>query len=240
MNIDADKATNCTVVTIAGEPKVLIEAAFRAIKKAGELIDMRKHKGGYPSMGATDICLLIAVANISMEETVLYAQQLAKRVEEALHLPVYLYQAAQACKQHSNLSPIRAGAYESFAKKIQLPEWKPDYGPQIFDKKRGATVMGVRDFLVAFNVNLNTTGTRRANAIAFNIREAGRNVEQNGLKIDIPGTLKAVKGIGWFIQEYGIAQISINLTNTSITHVHIAFDEMCCKANARGIRVKGS
>lgn len=240
LNVDAGKATNRTVVTMVGEPKAVIEAAFRAIKKAGELIDMRKHKGEHPRMGATDVCPLIPVANISMEETVKYAQQLAKRVGEELHLPVYLYEAAQPGKQRSNLSHIRAGEYEGLAKKIVQPEWKPDYGPQVFDEKRGATVIGARDFLVAFNVNLNTTSTRRANAIAFDVREAGRNIEQNGVKINIPGSLKAVKAIGWFIQEYGIAQISINLTNTTITPVHIAFDEICSKADARGIRVTGS
>lgn len=240
LNVDAGKATNRTVVTMVGEPKAVIEAAFRAIKKAGELIDMRKHKGEHPRMGATDVCPLIPVANISMEETVMYAQQLAKRVGEELHLPVYLYEAAQPNKQRSNLAYIRAGEYEGFAKKIVLPEWKPDYGPQVFDVKRGATVIGARDFLVAFNVNLNTTSTRRANAIAFDVREAGRNIEQNGVKINVPGTLKAVKAIGWFIQEYGIAQISINLTNTSITPVHVAFNEICSKAHGRGIRVTGS
>ena len=240
LNVDRGKATNRTVVTMIGEPAAVIEAAFRAIKKAGELIDMSKHKGEHPRMGATDVCPLIPVANISMQETVKYAQQLAKRVGEELQLPVYLYEAAQPDKKRSNLSHIRAGEYEAFAKKILHPEWKPDYGPAIFDAKRGATVIGARDFLVAYNVNLNTTSTRRANAIAFDVREAGRNVEENGVTINKPGTLKAVKAIGWFIEEYGIAQISINLTNINITPVHIAFDEICNKANERGIRVTGS
>ncbi len=240
LNVDPGKTTNRTVVTMVGEPAAVIEAAFRAIKKAGELIDMSQHKGEHPRMGATDVCPLIPVANISMEETVQYAQQLAKRVGEELQLPVYLYEAAQSKKERSNLSVIRAGEYEAFAKKIVQPEWKPDYGPAIFDPKRGATVIGARDFLVAYNVNLNTTSTRRANAIAFDIREAGRNVEENGVKINKPGSLKSVKAIGWFIEEYGVAQISINLTNINITPVHIAFDQVCKKADARGIRVTGS
>jgi glutamate formiminotransferase/formiminotetrahydrofolate cyclodeaminase len=218
----------------------VIEAAFRAIRKAGELIDMSKHKGEHPRMGATDVCPLIPIANISMEETAAYARQLAKRVGEDLNLPVYLYEAAQPNRERSNLSVIRAGEYEGFANKIVLPEWKPDFGPAVFDEKRGATVIGARDFLVAYNVNLNTTSTRRANAIAFDIREAGRNVEENGIKVNKPGSLKSVKAIGWFIEEYGVAQISINLTNINITPLHIAFDEVCKKAEARGIRVTGS
>ncbi len=248
LNVDPGKATNRTVVTMIGEPEAVIEAAFRAIKKAGELIDMSRHKGEHPRMGATDVCPLIPVANISMEETVKYAQRLAKRVGEELQLPVYLYEAAQPDKKRSNLSHIRAGEYEAFAKKILHPEWKPDYGPAIFDAKRGATVIGARDFLIAYNVNLNTTSTRRANAIAFDVREAGRVKQENGKPvkdehgktINIPGSLKAVKAIGWFIEEYGVAQISINLTNINVTPVHIAFDEICSKANERGIRVTGS
>jgi glutamate formiminotransferase/formiminotetrahydrofolate cyclodeaminase len=240
LNVDPGKATNRTVVTMVGHPDLVIEAAFRAIKKAGELIDMSKHKGEHPRMGATDVCPLIPIANISMEETAAYAQQLAKRVGEELLLPVYLYEAAQPNKERSNLSVIRAGEYEGFAQKIIQPQWKPDFGPSVFDEKRGATVVGARDFLVAYNVNLNTTSTRRANAIAFDIREAGRNVEENGVKVNKPGSLKSVKAIGWFIEEYGVAQISINLTNINITPVHIAFDEVCKKATARGIRVTGS
>lgn len=239
LNVDPGKATNRTVVTFVGEPLPVIEAAYQAIKKAGELIDMSKHKGEHPRMGATDVCPLIPIANITMEETADYAVQLAKRVG-ALDIPVYLYEAAQANKQRSNLSVIRAGEYEGFFKKIQLPEWKPDFGPAVFDAKRGGTVIGARDFLVAYNINLNTTSTRRANAIAFDVREAGRNVEENGVKVNKPGSLKSVKAIGWFIEEYGVAQISMNLTNINITPVHIAFDEVCAKANARGIRVTGS
>ncbi|HAZ93945.1 MAG: glutamate formimidoyltransferase [Chitinophagaceae bacterium] len=240
LNVDSGKATNRTVVTIVGEPEAVVEAAFRAIKKAGELIDMAKHKGEHPRMGATDVCPFIPIANISMEETAAYAKKLAKRVGEELNIPVYLYEAAQPNKERSNLSVIRAGEYEGFFKKIKLPEWQPDFGPTVFDAKRGGTVIGARDFLVAYNVNLNTTSTRRANAVAFDVREAGRTVEENGAKVHKPGTLKSVKAIGWFIEEYGIAQISMNLTNINITPMHIAFDEVCKKADARGIRVTGS
>ncbi|MES2849402.1 MAG: glutamate formimidoyltransferase [Bacteroidota bacterium] len=240
LNVDPGKATNRTVVTFVGTPQAVIDAAFVAIKKSGELIDMSKHKGEHPRMGATDVCPLIPIANINMEETAKYAQQLAKRVGEEQGLPVYLYEAAQPDKSRNNLSVIRAGEYEGFAKKIVQPEWKPDFGPAVFDAKRGATVIGARDFLVAYNVNLNTTSTRRANAIAFDVREAGRKVEKDGKKVNQPGTLKSVKAIGWFIEEYGVAQISMNLTNINITPVHIAFDEVCKKATDRGIRVTGS
>jgi glutamate formiminotransferase / formiminotetrahydrofolate cyclodeaminase len=240
LNVDPGKATNRTVVTFVGEPANVIEAAYQAIKKAGELIDMSKHKGEHPRMGATDVCPLIPIANISMEETAQYAQQLAKRVGNELQIPAYLYEAAQPDKERSNLSVIRAGEYEGFFKKIKEPQWKPDFGPAEFDAKRGGTVIGARDFLVAFNINLNTTSTRRANAIAFDVREAGRNIEVEGKKINQPGILKSVKAIGWFIEEYGVAQISMNLTNINITSVHVAFDEVCNKATARGIRVTGS
>jgi len=248
LNVDPGKATNRTVVTMVGTPEAIINAAFLAIKKAGELIDMSKHKGAHPRMGATDVCPLIPIANISMEETAKYAQALAKRVGEELDLPVYLYEYAQPNKERSNLSFIRAGEYEGFVEKILQPEWKPDYGPAVFDAKRGATVIGARDFLIAYNVNLNTTSTRRANAVAFDIREAGRTKkidgkvvkDDKGNPINIPGSLKSVKAIGWFIEEYGIAQISINLTNINVTPMHIAFDEACQKANERGLRVTGS
>ena len=248
LNVDPGKATNRTVVTLVGTPEAVIEAAFRGIKKAGELIDMSKHAGAHPRMGATDVCPLIPIANISMEETARYAQLLAKRVGEELNLPVYLYEAAQPDTTRNNLSVIRAGEYEGFFKKIALPEWKPDFGPAVFDAKRGATVIGARDFLVAYNVNLNTTSVRRANAIAFDVREAGRVKkvdgkivkDEQGNTVNIPGSLKSVKAIGWFIEEYGVAQISMNLTNINITPVHIAFDEVCAKATSRGIRVTGS
>jgi glutamate formiminotransferase / formiminotetrahydrofolate cyclodeaminase len=240
LNVDPGKATNRTVVTFVGSPEAVVEAALRAIKKAGELIDMSKHKGEHPRMGATDVCPLIPIANISMEETAKYAQQLAKKVGEELQIPVYLYEAAQPKKERNNLSVIRAGEYEGFFKKIKQAEWKPDFGPDEFDAKRGGTVIGARDFLVAYNVDLNTTSVRRANAIAFDVREAGRTKIENGRSINVPGSLKSVKAIGWFIEEYGIAQISMNLTNINITPVHIAFDEVCKKADARGIRVTGS
>ena len=248
LNVDPGKATNRTVVTLVGSPEAVVEAAFRAIKKAGELIDMSGHTGAHPRMGATDVCPLIPIANISMEETAKFAKQLAKRVGEELAIPVYLYEAAQPDTSRNNLSVIRAGEYEGFFKKIKLPEWKPDFGPAEMDAKRGATVIGARDFLVAYNVNLNTTSTRRANAIAFDVREAGRVKrvdgkvvnDAQGNPVQIPGSLKSVKAIGWYIEEYGIAQISINLTNINITPLHIAFDEVCKKADARGIRVTGS
>ncbi len=240
LNVDPGKATNRTVVTFVGHPEAVIEAAYRAIKKAGELIDMTKHKGEHPRMGATDVCPLIPIAGITMEETAAFAQKLAKRVGDELSIPVYLYEAAQPDKSRNNLSVIRAGEYEGFFKKIKEPQWKPDFGPAEFDAKRGGTVIGARDFLVAYNVNLNTTSTRRANAVAFDVREAGRNVVINGEKVNQPGSLKSVKAIGWFIEEYGVAQISMNLTNINITPLHIAFDEVCKKADARGIRVTGS
>jgi len=252
LNVDPGKATNRTVVTFVGEPEPVIEAAFLAIKKAGELIDMSKHKGEHPRMGATDVCPLIPISNISMPETAVYAQKLAKRVGEELAIPVYLYEGAQPDKKRSNLSVIRAGEYEGFFKKINLPEWKPDFGPAEFDAKRGGTVIGARDFLIAYNVNLNTTSTRRANSIAFDVREAGRVLregdpingkiinDENGKPKSVPGSLKFVKAIGWYIEEYGIAQISMNLTNIEVTPVHIAFDEVCKKAADRGMRVTGS
>jgi len=248
LNVDPGKATNRTVVTFVGNPAAVVQAAFKAIQKAGELIDMSKHTGEHPRMGATDVCPLIPVANISMEETAVYAQQLARLVGEELQIPVYLYEHAQKDKLRHNLSVIRAGEYEGFFKKIKLPGWKPDFGPDEFDAQRGATVIGARDFLIAYNVNLNTTSTRRANAIAFDVREAGRTktehgkpvLDENGKPVNIPGTLKSVKAIGWFIEEYGIAQISMNLTNIAVTPLHIAFDEVCKKADARGMRVTGS
>jgi glutamate formiminotransferase/formiminotetrahydrofolate cyclodeaminase len=252
LNVDPGKATNRTVVTFVGTPEAVIQAAFLAIKKAGELIDMRLHKGEHPRMGATDVCPLIPIAGITMEETAVWALRLAEKVGKELKLPVYLYEAAQPDKSRNNLSLIRAGEYEGFFKKIKLPEWKPDFGPAEFDARRGATVIGARDFLVAYNVNLNTTSTRRANSIAFDVREAGRVkregdpitgkivTDAQGKPIPVPGTLKAVKAIGWYIEEYGIAQISMNLTNIRVTPVHVAFDEVNRAAAERGIRVTGS
>jgi len=252
LNVDPGKATNRTVVTFVGEPQAVIDAAFLAIKKSCELIDMSKHKGEHPRMGATDVCPLIPIAGISMAETAEYAKKLGKKVGNELSIPVYLYEAAQANKNRNNLSLIRAGEYEGFFKKIKLPEWKPDFGPVEHSIKSGSTVIGARDFLVAYNINLNTTSTRRANSIAFDVREAGRVkregnsvtgkivTDEKGNPVNIPGSLKSVKAIGWYIEEYGVAQISMNLTNINVTPVHIAFDEVSKKANERGIRVTGS
>ncbi|MEY4595426.1 MAG: hypothetical protein RIQ47_1836 [Bacteroidota bacterium] len=241
LNVDPGKATNRTVVTLVGEPAPVVESAFRGIKKAAELIDMSKHKGEHPRMGATDVCPLIPIAGISMEETAVWAQQLAKRVSDELHIPTYLYEAAQKNEARKNLSVIRAGEYEGFFTKIKLPEWKPDFGPSEFPAKSGATVIGARDFLVAYNVNLNTTSVRRANSVAFDVRENGRKVKnEKGEEIVQPGTCKSVKAIGWFIEEYGIAQVSMNLTNITVTPVHIAFDECVKSAHHRGMRVTGS
>ena len=252
LNVDPGKATNRTVVTFVGRPEAVVEAAFMAIRRAGELIDMRHHRGEHPRMGATDVCPLIPVSGISMEETASWAQKLAKRVGHELSIPVYLYEAAQKDKTRSNLSVIRAGEYEGLSEKLKNPQWKPDFGPAVFDEKRGATVIGARDFLVAYNVNLNTTSVRRANSVAFDVREAGRIKREgdpiqgaivrdaSGQPVTLPGTLKSVKAIGWYIKEYGIAQISMNLTNLGVTPLHKAFDEVCRKAEARGIRVTGS
>ncbi len=241
LNVDPGQATHRTVVTLVGDPDSVIEAAFRAIKLAGELIDMRHHSGEHPRMGATDVCPLIPISGITMEETAAYAGKLAERVGRELKLPVYLYESAQPDKSRSNLAVIRAGEYEGLAQKIVKPGWKPDFGPAAFDAKRGAAVIGARDFLVAYNVNLNTTSTRRANAIAFDVREAGRTVKNAaGQDVQQPGTLKAVKAIGWYIAEYGVAQVSINLTNIDVTPVHVAFDEVCRAADKRGVRVTGS
>lgn len=252
LNVDPGRATNRTVVTFVGSPQAVIDAAYLAIKKAAELIDMSKHKGEHPRMGATDVCPLIPIAGISMEETAIYAKALGAKVGKELKIPVYLYEAAQVNQKRSNLSVIRSGEYEGFFKKIKLAEWVPDYGPQEHSLKSGSTVIGTRDFLVAYNINLNTTSVRRANAIAFDVRETGRVkregdsltgkicTDEKNNPIYIPGTLKSVKAIGWYIKEYGVAQISMNLTNINITPVHIAFEEVSKKACVRGIRVTGS
>ena len=255
LDIDPGAATNRTVITFVGEPEPVIEAAYLLIKKAAELIDMSGHKGEHPRFGATDVCPLVPVANITMEELVPYAHKLAERVGNELNIPVYCYENAAQEPKRKNLANCRQGEYEGLPKKLVDPQWKPDFGPAAFTdsvKKSGATAISARDFLVAYNVNLNTTSTRRANAIAFDIREAGRVktedgkpdgkpvLDQNGEPIRIPGKLKAVKGIGWFIEEYGIAQISYNLTNISITPVHVAFDETVIAATERGLRVTGS
>jgi glutamate formiminotransferase/formiminotetrahydrofolate cyclodeaminase len=252
LNVDPGKATNRTVVTFVGDPDSVIEAAFKAIKKAGEIIDMRYHKGAHPRMGATDVCPLIPIRGISMEETAHYAKKLGERLGREIGLSVYLYEEAQENKQRSNLSHIRAGEYEGFKEKILIPEWKPDFGPAHFDEKRGATVVGARDFLIAYNINLNTQSVQRANSVAFDVRETGRVLregnsthgkeirDEKGNPVWVPGSLKSVKAMGWYIEEYGIAQISMNLTNIRITPLHIAFDEVCKKAINRGLRVTGS
>jgi glutamate formiminotransferase/formiminotetrahydrofolate cyclodeaminase len=252
LNVDPGKTTNRTVVTFVGSPPEVIEAAFLAVKKASELIDMSKHKGEHPRFGATDVCPLVPVAGITMEETVEYARKLAKRIGEQLNIPVYCYENAAFKEKRRNLASCRSGEYEGLKEKLKNSEWKPDFGPSEFNKRSGATAVGARDFLVAYNINLNTTSVRRANAIAFDVRERGRvkregnpltgkiMKDENGNQVLIPGSLKCVKGIGWYIEEFGIAQISLNLTNISVTPIHIAFDEVCKKAEARGVRVTGS
>jgi len=241
LDVDPGKATNRTVITFVGSPEAIVEAAFHAIKKASELIDMGKQKGEHPRIGATDVCPLIPLSGITVEETVKYANQLAARVGKELGIPVYLYEYAQPNKERSNLSVIREGEYEGFSKKIKKPEWKPDYGPTEFSVRSGATVIGVRDFLVAYNVNLNTTSVRKASAVAFDVRERGRVIkDEKGNDVHVPGTLKSVKAIGWYIEEYGQAQVSINLTNINVAPVHVAFEEVCKSAQKRGIRVTGS
>ena len=252
LDVDPGKDTNRTVVTFVGSPESVSEAAFKAVKMASELIDMTKHHGAHPRMGATDVCPFIPVAGVSMEETIAVARQVAERIGNELSIPVYCYEYAATRPERKNLANCRSGEYEGLRKKLADPEWKPDFGPSEFNEKSGATAVGARDFLVAFNVNLNTTSVRRANAIAYDVREKGRPDregdpvsgkiirDKNGEKVMIPGSLKSVKAIGWFIEEYGIAQISMNLTNISVTPVHIAFDEVCHKAEARGIRVTGS
>ncbi len=249
LDVDPGKATNRTVVTFVGHPKAVIEAAYQAIKKAGELIDMSKHSGEHPRMGATDVCPLIPISGISMEETAAYAHQLGKRVGETLNIPIFMYESAATKPERQNLATIRAGEYEGMATKLKDPKWYPDYGTNSFNERAGATVIGARDFLVAYNVNINTTSVRRANSIAFDVRENGRiqtdakgknMLDPNGEPIRIPGKCKSVKAIGWYIEEYGIAQISMNLTNINETPLHIAFDECCKSAQGRGMRVTGS
>ncbi len=255
LNVDPGKATNRTVITFIGEPEAVLEAAFELIKKSKELIDMSNHLGEHPRMGAVDVCPLIPISNISMEETVVYAHKLAKRVGLELGIPVYCYENAAKKKDRVNLADCRSGEYEGLEKKISSKNWKPDYGPNKFNtsvKKSGATAIAARDFLIAYNINLNTTSTRRANAIAFDLREAGR-IKREGGKLNgkilkdkkgnvlrQPGYFKNLKGIGWYIQEYGIAQISYNLTNINTTPLHEVFDKTCERAEVRGLRVTGS
>jgi glutamate formiminotransferase/formiminotetrahydrofolate cyclodeaminase len=241
LNVDPGKAANRTVMTFAGKPGAVIEAAFLAIKKAGELIDMSRQTGEHPRMGATDVCPLIPIANITMDEVVAYAEKLAKRVGEELRIPVYLYENSQADKRRSNLSVIRGGEYEGFFDKIKQPGWVPDFGPHENDVKRGATVIGARDFLIAYNVNLDTADAALAHEIACDVRETGRKIRKaDGSVTVVPGALKSLKAIGWFIKEYGKAQVSMNLTNIAVTPIHIAFSEVVKSANSRGIKVTGS
>jgi glutamate formiminotransferase/formiminotetrahydrofolate cyclodeaminase len=255
LNVDPGAATNRTVVTFVGSPEQVVEAAYLAIKKAAEVIDMRGHHGEHPRMGATDVCPLIPIAGITMEETVEYARALAKRVGEELSVPVYCYENAAFTPERKNLANCRSGEYEGLSQKFLNPQWKPDFGPATFGEnvaRTGATAIGARDFLIAVNFNLNTTSTRRANAIAFDVREKGRKMREGdsitgkvvkdakGEEVWIPGTLKGCKAIGWFIEEYGIAQVSMNVTDIKATPVHIAFDEIVAKAAQRGIRVTGS
>ena len=254
LDVDPGATTNRTVITFVGEPEKVCEAAYRVVKKAAELIDMRNHHGAHPRQGATDVCPLIPVSNISMEEVVEYARALGKRFGEELGIPVYCYEEAAFQPKRKNLAYCRTGEYESLSSRLGTEEWKPDFGPNEWNEHTsmtGATQVGARDFLIAINYNLNTTSTRRANAIAFDVREKGRPMrvgpkvtdkpmkDENGNTIMIPGTLKATKAIGWFIEDYGIAQVSMNITNINVSPVHVCFDEVCAKAAARGVRVTG-
>lgn len=245
LDVDPGKATNRTVVTFVGNPEAVVEAAFQAIKKAAELIDMRNHSGEHPRMGATDVCPFVPLAGATMDDCIACARALGERVGKELGIAVYLYENAASADYRRNLASVRAGEYEGIAAKIIQPDWKPDYGPAIFNEKSGNTAIGAREFLVAYNVNLNTTSTRRANSVAFDVREQGR-VDPSGAKdaqgepLRLPGVCQAVKGIGWYIAEYGIAQVSMNLTNIAITPVHTAFDACVESAHRRGMRVTGS
>lgn len=255
LDVDPGEATNRTVVTFVGEPEVVVEAAFQAVKKAAELIDMRHHHGAHPRMGATDVCPLVPVAGITLEECAELARQLGKRIGDELGIPVYAYEAAAFTPERKNLAVCRQGEYEALSKRFGIKEENPDFGPAVWNDntaKSGATAVGARDFLIAVNYNLNSTSTRRANAIAFDVREKGRPKreggspvgkvmkDENGNDIMIPGTLKGTKAIGWYIDEYGIAQVSMNITDIKTTPLHVAFDEVCrCAAN-RGLRVTGT
>jgi len=255
LNVDPGKATNRTVITFIGEPEPVLEAAYQLISKSKELIDMRNHKGEHPRMGAVDVCPLVPISNTTIEETAAYAHRLSERVGKELGIPVYCYERAAKKKERVNLANCRSGEYEGLQKKISTKNWKPDYGPNNFNssvEKSGATAIAARDFLIAYNVNINTTSTRRANSIAFDLREAGR-IKREGEKLNgkilkdkkgnvlrEPGHFKNLKGIGWYIEEYGIAQISYNLTNINTTPLHEVFDKTCERAQIRGLRVTGS
>jgi len=252
LDVDPGAATNRTVVTFVGSPDAVVDAAVAAIGTASELIDMREHTGEHPRFGATDVCPLVPVSGVTMEETAAYADMLAQRLASEHGLTVYCYEHAAHVPGRRNLATVREGEYEGLAARLENPDWAPDYGPSDFNARSGATAVGARGFLVAYNINLNSTSTRRANAIAFDVRERGRvkrigdpltgdvELDADGNKVWVPGTLKAVKGIGWFIEEYGIAQISMNLTDIDVTPVHVAFDEVCRAASERGVRVTGS
>lgn len=252
LDVDPGKATNRTVMTMAGAPDRVIEAAFQAIRTAATLIDMRHHTGEHPRMGATDVCPLIPISGITMEETAAFAHQLGQRVGKELGIPVYMYESAATREERKNLATIRAGEYEGFPKKMESPDWAPDYGPKTFNETAGATVIGARDFLIAYNVNLNTRSERRANSVAFDIREKGRVKRKgnpvtgeiirdaNGEPVREEGMCRGVKAIGWYIAEYGIAQVSMNITDTNLTSLHAAFDACLQSALLRGMRVTGS
>ena len=255
LDVDPGEATNRTVVTFVGEPDAVMEAAFRAVRKASQLIDMRQHHGAHPRSGATDVLPLVPVAGITLEECAELARKLAKRLADELEIPCYCYEAAALKPERKNLAVVRRGEYEAIPERINDPAEAPDFGARPFDEgvaRTGCTNVGARDFLIAVNYNLNTTSTRRANAIAFDVREKGRparegnpitgkvKLDENGKKIMIPGTLKGTKGIGWYIEEYGIAQVSMNITNINVTPLHVAFDEVCRSAQNRGVRVTGT
>ncbi len=250
LDVDPGADTNRTVVTLVGEPEAVMEGAFQGIRKAAEVLDMRKHHGAHPRMGATDVCPFVPVSGLTMEDCVEYAKLLGKRVGEELGIPVFLYEYAASRPDRRNLADIRAGEYESMGEKLQDPHWKPDFGPAALNAKAGVTAIGARQFLVAYNVNLNTKDKKIASDIALDIREAGRNRrdpqthkfirDAKGVPLKQPGTLKAVKAVGWYIDEYGVAQLSMNLTDITRTPVHIAFEEVRCQARKRGLRVTGS
>ena len=249
LNVDSGKAANRTVVTFVGSPEAVVQAAFLGIKKASEVIDMSRHTGEHPRMGATDVCPLVPIAHISMAETVEWAKKLGEMVGDPLSIPVFLYEFAASKPERKNLAHIRAGEYEGMVEKLKKTEWQPDFGPAKFNAQAGATVIGARDFLVAYNVNLNTTSVRLANAVAFDVREIGRILKDKngktllsdcGEPLRQAGMCQAVKGIGWYIAEYGVAQVSLNLTNIDLTPLHIAFDACCKSAEKHGLRVTGS
>lgn len=255
LDVDPGEATNRTVVTFVGEPEAVVEAAFKAVKKAGELIDMRQHHGAHPRMGATDVLPLVPVSGITLEECAQLSRKLAERIANELSIPCYCYEAAAFTPERKNLAVCRAGEYEALPEKLSCPEKAPDFGARPYDEgvaRTGCTTVGARDFLIAVNYNLNTTSTRRANAVAFDVREKGRPKregnpitgkpmrDENGNTIMIPGTLKATKAIGWYIEEYGIAQVSMNITDINVTPLHVAFDEVCRCAQNRGLRVTGT